>query len=151
MDPSFSLLPLFLEIKKTRVGDFLLAFLMIMFLRKIISPPTLFSFKLLLKLILKIICNNIRPVSLHNSFLPELLDISWGKYFATEEGTWFYLDNSSLALGWQREGQALHMLNNIPQCHKHTDRFVAVATCFYVREGHFHFSKLSWTFSFLSI
>lgn len=54
--------------------------------------------------------------SLHNSFLLRLLDISWGKYFAsTEEETWFYLDNSSLALGWQQKSQALHMLNNIPQ------------------------------------
>lgn len=61
--------------------------------------------------------------SSYKSFLPRILDISLGKYFASIEGrTWFYLDNSSLALGWQQKGQALHMLNNIPYRHKHTQQ-----------------------------
>lgn len=122
----------FISSDKNRMGDFYwrLSWSCFWENRKSTCPCCFFS--LPLKLILKLYLTMWGQFlsSLPNSFLPRLLDISWGKYFAfIEEGTWFYLDNSSLALGWQQKGQALHMLNNIPQWHKHTDRFCG---CYYL-------------------
>lgn len=84
--------------------------------------------------------------------MPRWISFSWGKYFAfIEQGDWFYLDNSSLALGWQQKGQALHMLNNIPQWYKHTDTFWGCYYLFLFQIGTFSLLKTFLKFLSFSI